>query len=346
MTLDVGTGRVSNYVLQEEKTPKVIGTPATTPTGHAPAAIWFRRRRNSFQSLLSYIPSNISTAIDAQAQLLAMTSQNGMTDIEVDMRTIGWLLKAFFGSHSVSGNSGAGFTHEFVPGTSEKTFQILEDKGGFSSAYYRKYQGMFPNRISMNMGLNDWVWASIGYLGLHEATGSNPGTPDPEPSDVCAGFNQVTYYIGTTGATTLAAMSQWTDIYDMRLDLTRPDAVADDIRSDGTGESASIFPGTFTPSINLMTRFASTHKLATYDARTPVSVGVKIDTGTDIVPAGQNYELDFIFPRCTIQSYSVDFHGTGQSVPVLGVFPEIDPTAGYSTKALLYNDWSDYASPT
>lgn len=338
MTLDVGTGRVSKYCLQEEKTPKTLGTGSTK--------VWFRRRRNSFQSLLSYIPSNIATAYDAQAQLLAMTSQNGMTDIEVDMRSIGWLMKAFFGSHSVSGAADTGFTHTFIPSTAEKTFQILEDKGGFSSAYYRKYQGMFPNRISLNMGLNDWLWASIGYLGLHEEAGTDPGTPAPETSDYCAGFNQITYYIGTVGATTIAGMAQWTDIYDMRLDLTRPDAIADDIRSDGTGESTSIFPGTFTPSINLMTRFASTHKLATYDARTKVAVGVKIDTGTDIVAAGQHYELDFIFPRCTLQSYSVDFHGTGQSVPVLGVFPEIDPTALYSTKALLYNNLSSYISPT
>jgi hypothetical protein len=343
MTLDVGTGRVSKYCLQEELTPKILKTPST---GTEAAKMWFRRRRNSFQPILSYVPSNIATAYDSQAQLLALTSQIGMNDIEIDMRTFGWLLKAFFGSHSVAGNAGIGYTHTFVPGTSEKTFQILEDKGGFSSAYYRKYQGMFPNRISMNTGINDWLWASIGYLGLTEADGTDPGTPDPEDTDVCAGFNQITYKVGAVGATTLAAMTQWTDAYDMKLDLTRPDAVADDYRSDGTGESSSIFPGTFTPSINLMSRFASTHKLATFDARTKVSFGVKIDTGTEIVAAGQHYELDFIFPRCTIQSYSVDFQGTGQSVPVLSIIPEVDPTATYSTKAILYNDLANYTGPT
>lgn len=338
MTLDTGTGRVSKYCMQEEKTPKVLGTGSTK--------FWLRRRRNSFQPILSYVPTNIASAYDAQSQLLALTSEIGMSDFEVDMRTFGWLLKAFFGSYSKTGNAETGYTHTFVPGTSEKTFQILEDKGGFSSPYYRKYQGMFPNRISLNTGINDWLWASVGYLGLDEDTGTDPGTPAPEQTEYCAGFNQITYYVGTAGAITLSAMTQWTDAYDMRLDLTRPDAVADDYRSDGTGKSSSIFPGTFTPAINLMSRFASTHKLTTFDARDKIAFGCKIDTGTDIVAAGQHYQLDFIFPRCTLQSYSVDFQGTGQSVPVLSIIPEVDPTATWSTKAILYNNIADYVSPT
>lgn len=338
--LDTGTGRVSSYCLQEELTPKVLGA-------NPASKVWLRRRRNSYQPILSYVPTNLASAYDAPSQGLAVESVVGMHDIEVDMRSIGWLLKAFFGSHSVAGNAGIGYTHTFTPGSSEKTFQILENKGGFSSAYYRKYQAMFPNRITFNTGINDWLWASVGYIGLAEVAGTDPGTPAPESdTSVMAGFNQIQYYIGTVGATAISSMTVWTDANDMRLDLTRPDAIADDYRSDGTGKSSSIFPGTFTPAINLMSRFASTHKLTTFDARTKIAFGVRVDTGTEIVAAGQHYQLDFIFPRCTIQSYSIDFQGTGQSVPVMAIVPEIDPTATWSTKAILYNNISDYASPT
>ncbi len=339
MGLDTGTGRLSKYCLQEELTPKVIGA-------NPASKVWFRRRRNSYQPVLSYVPTNLASAYDAPTQGLAVESVVGMHDIEVDMRSLGYLFKAFFGNHSVAGSAGVGYTHTFTPGTSEKTFQILEDKGGFSSTYYRKYQAMFPNRITFNTGINDWFWASVGYIGLTEVAGTDPGTPAPENTDYCAGFNQITYHVGTVGATTIAAMSSWTDAFDMRLDLTRPDAIADDYRSDGTGKSSSIFPGTFTSAINLMSRFASTHKLTTFDARTKIAFGVRVDTGTEIVAAGQHYQLDLIFPRCAIQSYSVDFQGTGQSVPVLSIIPETDPTATWSTKAILYNNIANYVSPT
>lgn len=342
MALDTGTGRLSKFCLQEELTPKVIGS-------NPASKVWFNRRRHSFQAIPSYVPTARAADIDAPNMGLAVESYIGMCDIEVDMKQFGWLLKAFFGSLSTAGSAATGYTHTFTPGSSEKTFQVLEDKGGFSSAYYRKYQGMFPNRITLNTGMNDWLWASIGFIGLADAAGTDPGTAAPENFNKCAGFNQNTYYIGTVGATTIAGMTAWSDAYDMRCDLTRPDAVADDFRSDGTGKSASIFPGTFTAAVNLMSRFASTHKLTTFDARTKVAFGVRVDTGNDIdgISSGsQNYQLDLIFPRCVIQSYSVDFQGTGQSVPVLAIIPEIDPTAGYSTKAILYNDLDTYASPT
>ena len=272
---------------------------------------------------------------------------------------------------------------------------------------------MFANRITMNTGINDWLWASVGWLGLDEVTGTDPGTPTPENTNYCAGFNQIKYYLGTVGAGDISGATKadpcvitstahglttgdkifisgvlgmtelnykkytitkigdnsyslddtdsaayttytsggdvaekWTDANDMRLDLTRPDAIADDYRSDGTGKPSSLFPGTFTPAINLMTRFASTHKLATFDNRSSVIFAVEVDTGTDIVTDGLHYGMDIFFPRCRMQAYSVDLQGVGQSVPIINLIPETDPTATWSTKGTLYNDISDYADAT
>lgn len=356
--INVGTGREASYCVQEEYLPTILGTVSDDPVS---SKIWFIRRRHSLQRIPSFVPTSIASSYDAPVNGLAVESPMGMHDIQIDFRTIGLLLKGFFGSYSKTNDSPqAGVTtHVFTPGSSEKTFQILEDKGHLSTPYYRKYQGMFPNRIAFNCGINDWLWASIGYLGMDEVAGTDPGTASPENSSICAGFNQIQYYIGLSGAETIAGMTKlsylastlWTDPYDAQITFARPDAIADDIRSDKTGKSSSIFTGTFSSAINLMTRLDVTHILSTFDANEKVSFGIRMLTDTEIVAAGQHYGMDLIFPKCTIQSVSVDFQGSGQAVPVIALIPEPDytvvsPATSYSAKAILYNNRLEYTSPT
>ncbi len=334
---DGGTGHKSAFCLQEEKSFKTLGTGTNTD-------VWLRRRRHNFGSVPAYLPSNSVGTSDLPAYALSVESYMGMCDAELEPLKFPWLLKWFMGSYSKS-NVGRVYTHVFKFGDNEKSCQVLENKGGLSSAYIRNYLAYFPNRISFNTGMNDSAWVSIGFIGVDDINGaalaSRLTTPAPAGSEYRIGFRNEKYYVGTAGATTIAAMTQWKLPYDLRLDMSRPDATADDFRADGTGKSNSLFTGTPSVSLTLMAQFDMAHKLADFDGRTETSFGIRLDTGK-IISGSDTYRIDIIFPRVVIPAYPVDIQGEGSVKSIVNINPMVDPTAVYGMMINVINDVTDY----
>lgn len=337
---DIGTGRGSALMLKEE--PSFAGAIASG------TATWFRRRRHNFQKIPSMVQTNHAGANKSGFSKVAVYSTIGMMDFELDMTSIGRLLKGFMGSMTNTQQGGTSeYKHVFKFGDTLKTYRVYENKGGLSTPYYRDSTGMFPNRISLNVDTNDTVWGSVGFIGKTNASGTNPGTPAPAADNLTVGFRNVTFKVGTAGETAIGNLTAWTDPYDMRLDLSRPDAKADSYLSDGTGLTSGIFEGTPTVSCNLMAQFTTNHNLAAYEADTEKAFGVVLDTGVAIPSGnGSNYKMEIVMPRVKFKTYSIDVNGQGTILPVIDLEVMTDPTATYDIEIDLYNNTAAYADST
>lgn len=345
---DGATGHESAFCMQQEKTLGVLGTGGTD--------VWLRRRRHNFGSVPAFLPSNYVGSNDLPAYALTVESFMGMADFEIEPLKFPWLLKWFMGYLAAATTTYTTVkTHVFKFGNNEKTCQVLEDKGGLTSAYIRNYLGYFPNRLSINTGMTDSAWGSVGFIGQDDEDGvalvARLATPAPADSIYRIGFRKETYYVGAAGATTIAAMgTKWDLPYDLRLDMSRPDATADDFRADGLGITASIFTGTPSVAITLMSQFASAHKLGDFDGRTEVSFGIRLDTGV-LIPGQtgggtETFKIDAIFPRVVIPAYSVDIQGVGSVKSVININPMIDPTVVYGMRIDVVNNVASYPDPT
>lgn len=161
-----------------------------------------------------------------------------------------------------------------------------------------------------------------------------------------AGNAAVKFYLGTAGATTISAMTPWTDPYYGRVDFARNRKV-DNFRSDGTGKSAGISDGKIMTNINLITTLTTNHEYATFRAGTEKSFGMRLDTGTLVTgAAATNFVLDIIFPRVELTNYDANVDGKGTILPAVNIKPQKDATAGYSVSMELFNATSSYPDST
>lgn len=340
---NLATGNFSDVKLQEEYSFGVVGTSN---------AFFLRRANHRFQRIPTFVESNHAGSSDMGIVKKAFEVADGAIDFEFDMESFGWLAKNIMGNHVAAQQGGTSeYKHTFKFGTADlNTFQVDEDKGNLSTPYYRKYQGLFENILTLAGNPYGTVQGSIGYIGKTSGSGSDPGTPSIAAENLTCAFRDITFYSGTAGetaATSGGTWASWTDPYDFRFAIARPDAKADNVVADGTGQTTGIFEGTPTASLNLVAQFTTNHKFAVFEADTEIAFAVKLDTGVAIPSGnGSNYMLELIFPRVVLASYLFDVNGSGVVVPTIDVRIMQDPTAAYSTRLDLYNVTTDYADAT
>jgi hypothetical protein len=141
-------------------------------------------------------------------------------------------------------------------------------------------------------------------------------------------------------------MTQWTDPYDMRLEVAR-NRKADNFISDGTGATAGITDGVPSISCNLMAQLTTDHQYANFRGDIERAFACRLDTGL-LIPSGNgsNYLLDIVMPRVKFRAYNINADGLGTILPAIDILPMIDPTALYSIRFDLSNNTTAYPNAT
>lgn len=339
----LGTSRASKVLLKEEPTWAGVITTAT--------AVWPRRSDALFQKVKQYVTSEHAAGEDIGFVKPATRYVTGRLQAELDTATLPWYLKWYLGSltnTTLGGTLGYKHSGKFAL-TGVKSFRAFVDEGGLSTPAYRDYKGLVPQRLLLELQRTRPAMITAEAIGKIDASGNNPGAASYPDALIIPTFNGFTVYTGAAGATTLAAMSAWTDPNGMSVEIQHDLEFQDNYISDGTGQLAGIALGIPKVAVGLQTILTPNHKLAAFDADTEISVGIKLDTGKLIDASGNtNHRVEFIFPRCTIDSYPITIRGTGAIRPNVGIKPMVDDTATYSMLIDVYNDKqaSDYADAT
>jgi len=336
---NIGTGKNSILLLKEEPTFAGTITSATS--------VWLRRKDHSFQRNPSIVKSNYAAQSDIGIAKKAVETVTGSVRFEVDATTIGWLLKWLMGTptSTIQGASSE-YKHVFKWANTWKSCKASIDEGGLGTPLLYGYLGLVPDRLALNMPLYGTLEGEVGFVGKKNATVTAPGSATFPSDDLTIAYNGFSVRTGTAGTTTWAAMNAFTDPYDMRLELSR-DIKADNFVSDGTGQTTGITDGDVNTSLNFVSQLTTSHRAATFEAGTEISMAIKLDTGL-LIPSGNadNYMIEIILPRVVLKAYNRRASGPGPINPVIDVIPMKDITAGYSTMINLYNNTTAYTDAT
>lgn len=337
MTLgSIGTGNETTVRLEEEVT---FGAAPTTAVD-----IWLRKNRAFFQKIPNIVSSDYANATELGFAKTVFHTVAGLLAFEMDTTTIGWLLKWIMGNKVTAQQGGTSeYKHTFKFGTSLRSCYVYTDKGGLSSALNVDYKGCAIDRLGFIVNLFETVKCESVFVGkTDDPTGTAPGTPSYPSENLTVAYGGVKWYTGAAGLTTIAAMTQWTDPYDMRLEIAR-NRKADNFISDGTGATAGITDGVPSISCNLMAQLTSNHEYQNFSGDTERSFACRLDTGLAIPSGnGSNYMLDIVMPRVKFRAYNINADGIGTILPAIDIIPLIDPTALYSIRLDLFNNTTAY----
>ncbi len=343
---NVGTGNLTTVLLKEE--PSLAGT-ITTAT-----EVWLSKNRAFFQRLPNIVDSDFANAVSDGISKEVFHTTAGLLVAQLDTTTIGWFLKWFVGTlTSTQQGVTSEYKHTSQPGiTTLKSCKVFMNIGGMSVALNDDFAGQAIDRLAIIANILETVKMESVWVGIKDQAGSGTGTAAYTAENQTISFRDdsgnaaVKFYIGTVGATTIAAMANWTDPYYMRFDMARNRKV-DNFISDGTGDSAGITDGIFRATINLITTLTTNQKYSDFRSGTEKSFGVRLDTGVAIPSGnGSNYKLDIIFPRVTITNYDLNVDGINTILPAVNLKPQKDPTAGYEVSFELFNNTTAYANAT
>ncbi len=193
---NLGTGKKSVVLLKEE--PTWAGTIATA------TSVFLRPKEYDFQKVPSIVQSTHAAATELGFAKKVVESALGMQGFELDMTSIGWLLKWIMGSKdSAQQGATSEYKHTFKFGTAIKSVKSFVNEGGLATPYYRNYLGLVPNRLALNVQIYDWVNGEIGFLGKTNETGTNPGSASYATDNLRVAYDGFTVKFGAiiTGAT-------------------------------------------------------------------------------------------------------------------------------------------------
>lgn len=337
---NIGTGKGSTVRIKEEYSFATQGTSTYVD---------LRRLTHGFGKNPLFVESGHAATTELGQVKETVHSAQGSIDFEVDATSIGWPLKWVMNSTVSSSQQGgtSEYKHTFRFGNAPKTIQVYENKGGLSTPYYRKYLGMYSTNLSINLDMSGTLRGGLDVIGQTSDTGSDPGTASPAAQNLTFAYGDISYYYGSAGDTTIAAMSAWTPPFDFEMNIMRLNASNQNYNSDGTGKPTGIYEGEPGVLLKLATELNTNHKMADFEAGTEVAFGLRLDTGV-AVPSGTggNYKLDFIFPRVRLEEYQVRATTRGRMIAVVPLKVMTDPTATYSVSAELYNATTSYPNAT
>lgn len=337
---NIGTGKGSTVKLMEEYSFATQGTST---------AVWLRRLTHGFSKNPLFVESGHAASTELGQVKETVHSAQGSIDFELDAVSVGWLLKWIMNATVTSAQQGATseYKHTIKFGNAPRTIQIYEDKGGMSTPYYRKYLGMYPTNLSINLDMSGTLRGGLDLIGQTSAAGSDPGSPSVAAQNLTFAYGDISYYVGTAGATTIAAQTAWTPPFDFEMNIMRLNASNQNFNSDGTGKPTGIYEGEPGLLLKLATELNTNHKMTEFEAGTEVAFGLSLDTGVAIPSGnGSNYKLDFIFPRVRFEEYQVRATTRGRMVAVVPIKVMTDPTATYSVSAELFNATTSYPDAT
>lgn len=337
--MSVGTGLDSKFLWKEQSAISTLGT--------GQRSVWFRNHEYSFNKKPNLVTSDYAASHEIGITKEVSHFVSGRIRAEMDMTTIVDVLKAFMGSiSSTQQGATSEYKHILKFGANFKYFKALLDEGGLSSALYKNYIGNAINSFTLFVPRMDTVYWDTRTIGQTNETGSDPGTPSFAVDELTVGWSGFKTYIGTAGATTIAAMAHWKDPFTMKLDMSR-DLNADNYQSDQLGYTDDIVDGKVRAAVNFVTKLRTTHRIADFEAGTEVALGIVLDTGVAIPSGnGSNYKMEIIFPRGRYASYDLEIPGEGTIEPVVDFFPMIDKTATYSVAINVFNNTTAYANAT
>lgn len=337
---NIGTGHDSVVLLNEEYSYATLGTTN---------AVWVRRLSHGFDRNPVFVESGHAALAGMGLVKETVHDATGTLDCELDATTAGWLFKWITACTLSSTQQGgtSEYKHVFRFGSTPKTIQASVNDGGLSTPYYEKYQGLLLSNLALNLDMSGTIRAGLDFLGQTSASGSNPGSASLAAENLTFAFGDVSYYVGTAGATTIAAMTAWTDPFDFEMNFMRVGADNKNYNSDGTGKPSGIYEGQGAVNLRLAATLSTNHKMATFLAGTEVSFGIELDTGVAIPSGnGSNYKIDYIFPRVRFEKYQRRASGPGAIVAVIPVRIMKDITAGYEVSVDIYNNTTSYPNST
>jgi hypothetical protein len=337
--MSVGTGLDSKLLLKEQSALATLGT--------GQRSVWLRRHEAGFHKVPNYVTSDYAASSEIGISKQISHFVTGRLRFELDMSTIVDVLKWFMGSITTAQQGATSeYKHTLKFGTAFKYFKALIDEGGMSSALYKNYIGNAINSFSLFVPRMDTVYCDCRATGQTNETGSDPGTPSFAVDELTVAFNGFKVYVGTAGATTIAAMSQWKDPFSAKFDMSR-DLNADNFQSDQLGYTDDIVDGKVRAAVNFVTKLRTTHRIADFEAGTETSLGIVLDTGVAIPSGnGSNYKMEIVFPRGVFTTYERAIDGEGTIEPVVDFIPMIDKTATYSVRIDVYNNTTTYPNAT
>lgn len=333
---NIGTGKGSTVKLMEEYSFAVQGTSN---------AVWLRRLTHGFGKNPLFVDSGHAASTELGYVKETVHSAQGSIDFELDVLSIGWLLKWIMNASVTTAQQGSTseYKHTFKFGNAPKTIQVYENKGGMSTPYYRNYLGMYPTNLSINLDMSGTLRGGLDVIGQTSGTGTNPGTPSEAAANLTLAYGDISYYTGTAGVTAISSMTSWTPPFDFEMNIMRLNASNQNYNSDGTGKPTGIYEGEPGLLLKLATELNTDHKMAEFEAGTEIAFGLRLDTGVAIPSGnGSNYKLDFTFPRVRLEEYQVRATTRGKIVAVVPIKVMEDPTATYSVMAELYNTNTGY----
>jgi hypothetical protein len=337
---NIGTGKKSVVSLKEEYSYGVVGTST---------AVWLRRLSHNFDRNPVFVDTGHAASTELGYTKETVHDVGGSYDCELDATTLGWLLKWIMNASVSSVQQGATseYKHTIKFGDAPRTIKVYENKGGLSTPYYENYLGMFLTSLSVNLDMAGTLRGGLDFIGQTSEAGSNPGSPSIAAENLTFAFGDIAYYVGTAGATTIAAMTPWTDPFDFELNMLRIGADNKNYNSDGTGKPVGTYEGQPGVTLRLAAELTTSHKLATFLAGTEVSFGMVWDTDVAIPTGnGSNYKLNLIFPRVRFEKYQVRATSPGKIVAVVPIKIMKDQTTTYSISAELYNNTVSYPDST
>lgn len=337
---NLGTGKKSVVLLKEE--------PTWAGTINTASSVFLRPKEYDFQKVPSIVQSTHAAATELGFAKKVVESALGMQGFEVDMTSIGWLLKWIMGNKtSVIQGATSEYKHTFKFGTGIKSVKSFVNEGGLSTPYYRNYLGLVPNRLALNVQIYDWVNGEIGFLGKTNEVGSDPGSASYATDNLRVAYDGFSVKFGDAGTVLMASLAAFTDPFDMRFEVGYPDAKADNFVSDGTGQTTGIFVGQPSCMLDFQSQLTTNHQLAAFEAYTQKAIGVILDSGT-LIPSGNgsNYKMEIMIPRALIKNYTRRSNGPGPIIPGIYVVPILDPTAGYSIRIDVFNNTAAYTDST
>lgn len=337
---NIGTGKKSVVSLKEEYSYGVVGTST---------AVWLRRLSHNFDKNPVFVDTGHAASIELGYTKETVHDAIGSYDCELDATSLGWLLKWIMNASvsSVQQNGTSEYKHTIMFGNAPRTIKVYENKGGLSTPYYENYLGMFLTSLSVNLDMAGTLRGGLDFIGQTSEAGSDPGSSSVAADNLTFAFGDIAYYTGTAGATTIAAMTAWTDPFDFEMNLLRIGADNKNYNSDGTGKPVGIYEGQPGMTLRLAAELTTNHKLATFRAGTEIAFGMQWDTGV-VIPTGNgsNYKIDWIFPRVRLEKYQTRATGPGKIVSVIPIKVMKDQTALYSISAELYNNTVSYPDST
>lgn len=340
MTLgDIGTGNLTKVLLKEE--PSFAGAISSA------TAIWLRKSRAFFQKIPNIVASEYANATELGYSKQVFHTTAGLLAFELDTTTIGWLLKFIMGNKTTTQQGVTSeYKHTFKFGSTLKSCKVFTDMGGLSSALNLDYVGQAVDRLGFIVNIFDTVKNEAVLVGQTDASGSGPGAPSYASDDLTVAYGGVSWFTGTAGETAISSMTQWTDPYDMRLEVAR-NRKADNFISDGTGKTAGITDGSPSISCNVMAQLTSNHQYTNFRTDVERAFACRLDTGK-LIPSGNgsNYKLEIVMPRVKFRTYNLNADGIGTILPAIDIAPLIDPTAQYSIRFDLFNDTIAYSDAT